>query len=341
MSDAAAPCVLDPCSQVAMRLEAARRLGCEITELDPQTGHLNEIGKDGRAVVLFGSISPLNDAGALMLATDKFHAASVLAAAGHRVPQGVRCLRPGRFADPYASHTGLHPALALLERHGPPLVVKPNAGSRGRDVTLVHDAEALRAAVERVWRDDYLALVQRPVPGADLRLDYLDDDCVMAYVRRPVRLRGDGQRRIHELFTAADPRLHAAWCADRLPHEPAWQRLVQAHGYTVDTVLPEGRTICLEDVILNLNRVCTCERLDPVPEPWRAFGLAIGRRLRLRHFGVDLKIDALDRDPTHAVVIEVNASPSLANMARLGCYEEVVAIEERIVAAILAGASAG
>src|SRR5690606_38930857 len=196
-----------------LRLEAARRLGYRVTGLDPETGHLNEICDGTRAVVLFGSISPLNDAGALMLATDKFHAAAVLAAAGYRVPQGVRCLRPGRFADEYASHTGLEPARAFARAHGLPLVVKPNAGSRGREVTLVHDEDELRRAVERVWRDDYLALVQRPVLGSDLRLDYLDDDCVMAYVRHPVRLRGDGRTPIQALFEAADPRLSAQWCA--------------------------------------------------------------------------------------------------------------------------------
>lgn len=325
---------LDRCSQVAMRLEAARRLGYEVIALDPETGQLNEIRGPRRSVILLGSISPLNDAGACLLATDKFHTARALAAAGFRVPEGARCLRPGRFPD-YATHTGMDPARVLAERHGFPLVVKPNAGSRGRDVGLVHDEDELGRAIARVWESDYLALVQLPVPGSDLRLDYVDDDCVFAYVRKPVVLHGDGRRRIDELFQAADPRLSAEWCEHRLPHEPQWQRLVQEHGFSPSTVLPPGETLCLEDTILNLNRVCTSVRLDPVPEPWQALGRRIGRRLGLRHFGVDLKIRSIEEDPGHAVVIEVNASPSLANAARMGSYDEVIRLEERIVRAIL------
>lgn len=317
-----------------MRLEAARRLGYEVTCLDEETGYLNEIRSAGRRVVLMGSISPLNDAGAYVLATDKFYAAATLAAGGHRVPLGTRCLRPGRFLG-YDAQTGQGPARAFLERHGLPLVVKPNAGSRGRDVALVRHEGELWQAIDRVWQHDYLALVQRPVLGVDLRLDFVDDDCVAAYVRRPVVLRGDGERSIQALFEAADPRLDAAWCAQQLPLEPAWQRRVREQGMSPATVLPRGQSLCLEEVVLNLNRVCTCERVLPVPEPWQALGRGIGRCLGLRHFGVDLKVDSLEQDPSDAVVIEVNASPLLVNMARLGCYEEVVGIEQRIVAAIM------
>jgi len=329
----------DRCSAVELRLEAARRRGCTVTDLDPETGFLHELRRDGRARVLMGALSPLNDAAASRLAGDKFHTATTLATIGLRVPEGVRCLRPGRFVD-FEAHTGHAPALDLAARRGFPLVVKPNAGSRGRGVQRVEDAAALRAAIDEIWADDYLALVQVPAPGMDLRVDLLDGRCIFAYARRPLELAGDGRRTLEQLLQAADPRLTPAWCAAMLPHEPQWQRLVEREGVGLPWVPPAGHVVRFDGIILNLNRLCTFEIVEPLPGPWLEVGQRIGRRMALRHLGIDFKVPSLAADPSEAVIIEVNASPSLSNMALAGNYERVVGIEEQIVESILADAPA-
>lgn len=327
----------DRCSPVRLRLEAARRAGCEVLALDPETGFLHELRRDGRSRVLMGAVSPLNDAAAARLANDKFHTTTALAAAGLRVPEGVRCLRPGRF-EGFEAHTGRGPAHELARRCGYPLVVKPNGGSRGRGVTLVDDPAQLDAAIDAIWADDYLALVQRPVLGIDLRIDLLDERCIFAYLRHPLTLVGDGHRSLHALLMAADPRFSSEWCQTLLPQDPQWQRQVVAQGLSLDSILAPERSLRFDTVILNLNRLCRGEVVQPLPSPWLEFACRVAHRMGLRHLGIDLKIESLAQDPAQAVILEVNASPSLGNMAMTGHYEEVVAIEQQIVEAILASA---
>ncbi len=327
---------LTRCSAIALRLEAARRRRCEVVCLDPETAFLNELRRDGRSRVLMGGLSPLNDAVASRLASDKFHTATALSSVGLRVPDGVRCLRPGRFAG-FDSHTGHGPALRLAEQRGFPLVVKPNGGSRGRGIELVRDRMELLRAIEATWIDDYLALVQVPAPGTDLRVDLLDGDCIFAYRRGPLMLRADGERSLAQLLADADPRLTAQWCTQHLAGDPRWQRLVEGQGLSLRSIPEAGRSFDFGGVILNLNRLSVCEVVDPLPPEWTALARRVAERMGLRHLGVDLKIDALDQDPADAVIIEVNASPSLSNMALAGHYERVISVEERIVEAILAG----
>jgi hypothetical protein len=56
----------------------------------------------------------------------------------------------------------------------------------------------------------------------------------------------------------------------------------------------------------------------------------------LRHFGVDFKVERFADGPEEATVLEVNASPSLAQMAEMGYREAAVEAEIRVVEAILA-----
>lgn len=320
---------------LSLRAEAARRLGCEIVPLDPETGYLCEIRRGARRRFLLGGFSPLNDAGASRIADDKFFTALVLGRAGFRVPAGVRCLRAGRFPqEDFSAHLGLAPGRAFAAEHGYPLVVKPNRGARGRQVTVVAGDDELAAAVEAIWRDDYLALVQPVIAGVDVRLDFLGDDYLFGYVRRPVVLAGDGASRVRDLLARADRRFRGAAFERQLAGDPIWPAAAR-RGRGLDTVLAAGEVLDLSSPILNLNRLCVAERVDRPAPAWLAHGRRVGRLLGLRHFGVDFKAESPNADPRSATVLEVNASPSLAQMALMGHREEALAAEMRVVAAIL------
>ena len=58
---------------LALRAEAARSLGCEVTLLDPETGYLCEIRHGTATHLLLGGFSPVNNACAARIALDKFH----------------------------------------------------------------------------------------------------------------------------------------------------------------------------------------------------------------------------------------------------------------------------
>ncbi|MEM8930546.1 MAG: hypothetical protein AAGE94_05195 [Acidobacteriota bacterium] len=330
---------LDPSTVtiVGLRCEAARRLGCEVRNLDPETGYLYEVRRGDLRRLLFGGKSPLNDAVAARLAGDKFHTALALADRGLRVPAMTRCLQPGHFRPgDYPEQEGFSPAERFVEAHGLPVVVKPNAGSRGRDISVIEDRADLVPAIEQVWQRDYLALIQEPIDGFDLRVDLLDGQSLFAYTRQPVRIEGDGQSTVRELFAGLDRRFRGETFERHLLGDALWREHAEAAGgLDLDHVLDAGWSIGFDTPILNLNRLCLGQRLDPVPEPWLDLVRGIADAMHLRHIGVDLKIHALDQDPNDAVVIEVNASPSLVHMARTGHFEDAVAAEMRVVAAAL------
>ncbi len=315
---------------IELRREAARRLGCELVSLDPETGYLYELRSGERRQLLLGGFSPLNNALAARIAEDKFHTGLVLGRAGLRVPSTVRCLRPGAFPEEdFSSHTGLAPAERFAAEHGFPLIVKPNRGARGRDIALVANLDELQAAVEQVWRLDYLALVQTPVPGMDVRLDLLDGEYLFGYTRRGVVLLGDGERSVRELLARSDPRFAGEGFEQGFAADPL------ARDVDLDAVPAKGTELDFRSPILNLNRLCHGEVLRHPPEGLLELARRAGREIALRHFGVDLKVADLDAPAEDAVVLEVNASPSLVHMARLGHREEAIAAEIRVVEAIL------
>ncbi len=336
MTSNARPSAPEPSPMVALRIEAARRLGYSITGLDDETGYLHEVRRGTKRVVLLGAFSPLNDANAARIATDKFHTATILRARGFRVPDGVRSLQPGRFTkESFPGHTGLDAARRFAQQHGFPLVVKPNHGARGRDILIVEDDRSLASAVEQVWLRDFLALTQEPVAGYDIRLDFLDDGFLFGYTRQPVHLEGDGEQTLRQLLAASDPRFADPGFLEGLEEDPIWTRVTTEKGVTLDDVASAGTLLRFDTPILNLNRLCVGERLTAPPKRWVEHGLAVGRALGLRHFGIDFKAVDIDTDPTEATVIEVNASPSLAHMSRMGHYEATVEAEMKIVAAAL------
>lgn len=337
---------------ITLRIEAARRLGYVAEGLDAETGYLFELRRGAERALLLGGFSPLNNAVASRLAEDKFHTALLLERAGFRVPRVVRCLRPGRFEEEdFSCHEGIAAAEKLAEELGFPLIVKPNRGARGRGVQSVESLEEMRAAIEQIWRDDYLALVQERIVGIDVRLDFLrdgelrgvdkDDAYLIGYVRRPVRLVGDGRRSVRELLAARDPRFTGAAFWEHLARDPIWRRVAAPRDLEFDSIPAHGEVLDFSTDILNLNRLCTAEIVRDLPPAWLERCLAAGDALGMRHWGIDFKLAHLDGplaevDPADAVVLEINSSPSVVQMSRLGYFDDALAAETRLLRALFA-----
>ncbi len=329
-----------------LRLRVAERLGWSSTCLDPETGWLWRLERDGRSKLLAGPISSLNDAAAARLAADKFYTATILRAVGLAVVESARCLRldayqnPTRADDPFASHRGLEPALAFAEAKGYPLIVKPNRGSRGRCVDRVDDRPAMLRAIDRVWAMDEVALVQPALPGLDLRVDLLDGELLLAYLRRPLCLRGDGRSTVLELLASADRRAVNARFLAKLRAESLWRAVLAGAGLDEHSVIADGVTLEFPATVLNLNRCCTAEVYAQLPEPWIAICREVAKALGLRHCGVDLRVpasaDPIAGDPSEAIVLEANASPGIIQVHEMGATELAEDAERRVLAAMLA-----
>jgi D-alanine-D-alanine ligase-like ATP-grasp enzyme len=333
---------VDPGSPtIALRLQIARELGWRTRCLDPETGWLWLLERGDRAQVLHGAHTRINDHAAASLALDKSHTAMVLEHFGFRVPISARCLAPGVIldalgGDPYPAQRGLGPGLALAERAGYPLVVKPNRGSRGRAVSLAVDEQSLAAAVAEAWTIDRIALVQLPVPGFDLRIDVLDGELLLAYVRRPLELVGDGRSTLIELHERTDARALDPGFAAKLRASAPWIETLRDAGLTPSSVLAAGQPLVFRTTIYNLHRCCVGALVRDLPQHWITLTTQIAAHVGLRHCGVDLRLPMVVGDPLaqgveQATVLEVNASPAVGQIAKLGGAAEAEAAERRVV----------
>ncbi|PRP97897.1 D-alanine--D-alanine ligase [Enhygromyxa salina] len=331
---------------IALRLNIARELGWRVECLDPETGWLWLLERDGRRRVLHGAHASINDHAAAAIALDKDYTARVLAHFGVRVPVSARCLGPEVIFDslgndPYPDQRGLAPALALASSHGFPLIVKPNRGSRGRAVIVVEDEEGLARALSEAWKVGRLALAQVPVPGFDLRVDVLDRELLLAYVRRPLALVGDGRSTLIELHERADPRARSPSFAAKLRASAPWIETLRGAELSPDSVLADGRRLDFATTIYNLHHCCVGELVPELPQRWVELANEIAGYIGLRHAGVDLRLplvdggDPLDQPVEVATVLEVNASPAVGQIARLGARAEAEAAERRVVSTML------
>lgn len=314
---------------VELMFEAARRLGVETRLLDPEHGYLWDFALgDGRRRAVIGSKLPVNDAAADRLAQDKHYTNLVLAAAGYRVPAGVRLLAASHYQQAeYASFLGLAPARDLANRLGFPLIVKPNSLSHGRHVALVDSWNELESAVERVFAWDTIALVQERIEGREFRLDFLGEEYLIGYERRPLEVEGDGRSPLAALIQNVDGRLVRGPILDELRRAAPWRQALGGHvadprsEEALDWVPPPGQRLRLSGTVMNLNRGATAVHLPVIPESWRQWCVQLGRSLGLEHFGLDLRAESLEAAPSSAVVLEVNATPLVLQMAKMGHRE--------------------
>lgn len=170
--------------------EALRGSGLEVTLADADAHLLDLVtggsidvvfpvlhgsaGEDGavRAVLdLVGARYVGSDPTACRIAFDKPTAKAVVAAAGLRVPDAV-ALTHGTFRELGAARV----LAALVERVGLPLVVKPCAGGSALGMSVVHQADALPAAMMAAFAYGDTALVERFVAGTEVAVSVLDTD---------------------------------------------------------------------------------------------------------------------------------------------------------------------
>jgi D-alanine-D-alanine ligase-like ATP-grasp enzyme len=308
-------------------LEAARRLGIESVVLDPENGLLFELSRDGATHVMLAGVSPLNGASAAQLANEKDHAMVLLERAGVRVPRGGRCSARGETG-------GLERAKEIAERVGYPVIVKPSTYHGGGGLYLVEDRGRLGAALREAWAIDPALLVQERVEGRDFRLDFLDGQFLLGFERRALRVRGDGARTLATLLIEKDARLADPARRRRLAESPRCRELLERRGWTLSSVLNEGAVLSFEGPIQNIDGESTAILVRQVPEGLRALGERVGKALGLRHFGMDLKTETLEGDPTAATVVDVNPNPQFAEVYLLGQREPAVMAHLRVLEAL-------
>ena len=176
---------------------------------------------------------------AVDVASDKDLTTRLLGAAGLPVPQQDSV----RTADQ---------AVAVAERIGYPVVVKPLDGNHGRGVCLdLQSAEEVREAfgTAKVQSRRGWVIVESYITGRDYRCLIIDGRLAAVAERVPAHVVGDGRTSIEDLveLTNADPRRGVGHekVLTRIKVDDAAVALLADQGYTLADVAPAGESVNL------------------------------------------------------------------------------------------------
>ncbi|MEH6406411.1 MAG: cyanophycin synthetase [Leeuwenhoekiella sp.] len=199
---------------------------------------------------------------------------------------------------------------------GYPLVIKPIDGNHGRGITVninsYHEAvEAFSIAKEVSHR----IIVEKYIVGDDFRLLVINFKLVAAAKRTPAHIIGDGESTVLQLIEKVnnDPRRGYGHenMLTMIVINDLTQTIIQAKGYTENSVLPDGEILILKDTA-NLSTGGTAEDVtDIVHSSNAAMAERIARLIDLDICGIDIVTTDISKPlvETNGAVLEVNAAP--------------------------------
>ncbi|WP_172971986.1 hypothetical protein [Roseibium aquae] len=277
---------------------------------------------DGDRRFFRGTHFDLNPLGASEIADDKGQSLALLAAEGLPVPAG--CLLHG------PSDERVRQAQDFARDQGYPLFLKPNEGQEGEDVFRICGPDALQDHVALLAAKHRLLLLQEEIAGEDFRLVVLDGRVVLAVLREPPAVKGDGRTQLSDLIarkaqvSAGDPRV---------------AQHIGQQGVDLGTVLEEGRALA---VLPNANlsaggtgKIVT----DGVSGALKDAATKAARASGLRYAGVDFIVCCPGTDAERFTLLEINAAPGLSCLAAQGAAEQsaVAAVYRAVFDTLVSG----
>lgn len=283
-------------------LEAARKRKIPVL---PLGGGFYQLGYGRYARRIAATITDRTSCTAVDLVQDKQLCNRLLADHGVPVPESA----VARSAEE---------AVALAEKLGPPVVLKPVHGHHGQGVSLFVSGEAaVRRAYELASYYDSRVLVEKQVPGRQYRLLVVGGRLVAASLRLPPRVVGDGKRTIRELVDELnrDPRRgdgHGRPLS-RIYLDAVALACLARQGFTPRDVPGKGQVVFLRD---NANLSTGGAAVDVTEQVHPAnvrLAARVARLTGLDIAGIDVVAGDIARplEEQGGAIIEVNAAPGL------------------------------
>jgi D-alanine-D-alanine ligase-like ATP-grasp enzyme len=274
----------------------------------------------------------INPVGASDIAKDKDYANLFMRRLGYPIVPDSETFFSKEWAEAIgASRRTIDDAYAYSKRLGFPVVVKPNTGSQGSGVAIVHNRREFYRAMRAALKLDRVVLVQRPVHGRDYRLVVLNDEVISAYERTPLNIVGDGKISIQRLLQIKQHQFIAAKRGTRIKvDDPRIAEKLKWQGLTLRSVPSLGEQVFLLD---NANLSSGGDAIDvtiSVNSAFRKLAVRLTSDMNLRLCGIDLMVDGSISEPPIADkywVLEINAAPGLDHYAKSGKTQEKI-VEE-------------
>jgi len=205
---------------------------------------------------------------------------------------------------------------STMKKVGVPVVIKPLDGNHGKGATVgIKSLEAAQRAFEKAKEYSRWVIVEQQLMGSDFRALVVNNRLIAVAERIPAHVVGDGKSTIQQLIdkTNQDPRRgygheKVLTCIEV---DGQTMRCITAHGYTLDSVLPDGEVLYLKTTANISTGGTAIDRTEEV-HPLNVFLFErIARIIGLDIAGIDIIAPNVSEplSETGGGVIEVNAAP--------------------------------
>ncbi|OGG66337.1 hypothetical protein A3D71_04770 [Candidatus Kaiserbacteria bacterium RIFCSPHIGHO2_02_FULL_55_20] len=267
----------------------------------------------------------LNPVGASDIAKDKDYANFFMRKMGYPTIRG-KSFFSDEWCKIIGSRRNTDAGYRYATKLGLPVIVKPNSGTQGIDVALVHTKKDFYRAMKQIFKHDRIALVQKQVHGRDYRIVVLDKEIISAYERIPLNVVGDGHSTIKQLL-ARKARAFLASSRDTAINlkDPRIAAKLKHQGRSLTYVPRRGEQVFLLD---NANLSSGGDAVDVTNNIHPAFkklAIKLTKDMGLRLCGVDLMVYGDIREkPKKYWVLEINAAPGLDHYVKTGKAQQKI-----------------
>lgn len=303
----------------------APRLGARVI-LEPEWKIAGQINfRSGKRSYFRYNTLDLNPVGASDIAKDKDYANFFMRRMKYPTIRG-KTFFSDEWCEAIGSKRNSNAAYRYARTLGFPVILKPNSGTQGTDVTLAHNKTDFFRAMKRVFRYDRVALVQQYVRGRDYRIVVLDKEVISAYERIPLNIVGNGRSTIQQLLAKKQREFNSSNRDTRIKlKDPRIKAKMRSLGVTLSSVPAQGQQYFLLD---NANLSTGGDAVDvtgTLHREFRKLAVALTRDMGLRLCGVDLMVDGdITKKPGRFWILEINAAPGLDHYVKSGKAQEKI-----------------
>ncbi len=305
----------------------APRIGASVL-VEPEWGVVGQITfKSGQHSYFRYNTLDLNPMGGSEIARDKDYSNFFMKSMGYPTIPGSKTFFSEQWGQAIGSpRRNIDAAYRHARKIGFPVIVKPNSGSQGVGVSLVHNKREFYKAVRSVFKLDRIVLVQQPVRGTDYRLVVLDKKVISAYERIPLNVVGDGKSTIGQLLKIKQKQFVVSSRDTQIKTDDPRIAIKLFHqGLSLRSVLAMGQKVYLLDnanLSTGGDSVDVTEKVHPA---FRKLAVKLTRDMGLRLCGVDLMIEGdISQKPSSFWVLEINSAPGLDHYSKIGRVQEKI-----------------